>query len=255
VQQNFRPALGFVSRRNVRLSRVGGRYNPRPGDFLNVQQMFYGAWYTRFTRLDTGQVESWNLYFATTDWHFRSGDNMHSLLSPQVTYERLFAPFEISRGVILPPGEYRYTRWRTNLQSAAKRRLQGSITWALGTFWSGRADELNTTIQYKVPPGFTISFNTNQTFARLPQGNFTARIFSSTINYAASPFLAFSNLIQYDNVSRNLGWQSRIRWIMRPGNDLFFVFSQGWIQDPAGGYKFTAQDSKISAKFQYTTRF
>jgi hypothetical protein len=256
VQQNFRPALGFVSRRNVRLTRVGGRYNPLPKNFLNLQQMFYGGYYTRFTRLSDGQVESWNLHFATFDWHFKSGDNIHALLSPQsITYERLSAPFEISPGVIIPPGEYRFTRWRTNVQSAAKRRLQGSAVWLFGNYWSGRAQELSTTIQYKIPPGFNITFNTNQTFARLPQGNFVARILNWQVNYAASPFLAFSNLIQYDNRSRNLGWQSRVRWILQPGNDLFFVFGQAWIQDSTGGYRFHPHDSKLSAKFQYTFRF
>jgi hypothetical protein len=110
-------------------------------------------------------------------------------------------------------------------------------------------------VTYKVPPWFSLSFNTNQTFARLPQNNFVARVMSWQVNYTASPFLGFSNLIQYDNQSRNLGWQSRVRWILRPGNDFFFVFSQGWIQDPAGGYRFTAQDSKVSGKLQYTFRF
>jgi hypothetical protein len=256
VQQNFRPALGFVSRRNVRLLRAGGRYNPLPKDFLNLQQMFHGVYYTRFTRLDNGQVESWNLHFATIDWHFKTGDSIHALLSPQaITYERLFAPFEISPGVILAPGEYRFTRWRTNIQSAAKRRLQGSAVWLFGNYWSGRAQELSTMIQYKIPPGFNFTFNTNQTFARLPEGNFVARILTWQVNYAASPYLAFSNLIQYDNRSRNLGWQSRVRWILQPGNDLFLVFSQGWIQDINRDYAFRAQDTKVSAKFQYTFRF
>ncbi len=256
VPQNFRPALGFVSRRNVRLLRFGGRYNPLLKGALNMHQMFHGVYYTRFTRLDTGEVESWNLHFATIDWHFTSGDNIHALLSPQaITYERLSAPFEISPGVVLPPGEYRFTRWRTNLQSAVKRRLQGTVVWLFGNYWSGRAQELSTSVQYKLPPGFTISFNTDQTFARLPQGNFVARILRWQVNYAASPFLAFSNLIQYDNRSRNLGWQSRVRWILQPGNDLFFVFGQGWIQDTRDDNRFRAQDTKISAKFQYTFRF
>ena len=100
-----------------------------------------------------------------------------------------------------------------------------------------------------------ISLNANQTFARLPEGDFVARILSSQINDAVSPYLSFSNLIQYDNRPRNLGWQSRVRWILRPGNDLFFVFNQGWIQDPKGGYRFSPQDSKMSAKLQYTFRF
>jgi hypothetical protein len=256
VQENFRPALGFVSRRNLRLLRVGGDYNPRPRDFLGLQQMFYGAYYTRFTRLDNGQVESWQLHFVGPfDWHFNSGDSVHAILSPEVNYERLFEPFSIFPGVVLPPGEYRFTRWRINGMSAGKRRLQVNFGWNLGEYWSGRADEVTTTFQYKIPPRFTISFTTNQTFARLPQGNFVSRILSWQANYAASPFLTFSNLIQYDNQSRNLGWQSRVRWILQPGNDFFFAFSQGWLQDPAGGYRFSAQDSKISTKFQYTFRF
>ncbi|MGH8636957.1 MAG: DUF5916 domain-containing protein, partial [Burkholderiales bacterium] len=51
VQENFQPALGFVQRDNVRLLRIAGSYNPRPKNFLNVQQMFHDVYYTRFTRL------------------------------------------------------------------------------------------------------------------------------------------------------------------------------------------------------------
>ncbi len=102
---------------------------------------------------------------------------------------------------------------------------------------------------------FSISFNTNQTFARLPQGNFVARIFGSQVNYAVTPFLSFSNLIQYDNRSGNLGLQSRVRLTVRPGNDLFFVFGQGWVQDLERGYDFRRQDTKLATKFQYTFRF
>ncbi len=255
VQENFKPALGFVSRRNVRMLRIGGDYNPRPKDFLGLQQTFNGAYYTRFTRLDNGEVESWQFHFVVPiDWHFRSGDSVHNFFNPRINYERLFAPFEISPGVVLSPGEYRFTRFASFLSTAAKRTWQVNLQWVLGTYWSGHADEVITTFTYKVPPGLTMSLTTNQTFARLPEGTFVARIVSLRADYAASPFLSFSNLIQYDNRSRNLSWQSRIRWILQPGNDLFFVFSQGWIQDPAGGYRFDAEDSKISAKFQYTFR-
>jgi hypothetical protein len=256
VQENFRPALGFVGRRNLRLLRIGGRYNPRPRDFLNIQQMFMGLFYNRFTRADNGQVESWNLHVpAPIDWHFKSGDAIHAVFWPSILYERVVTPFDIYPGITIPPGEYRFTRWRNTMATASKRRLQVTLQWLLGTYWSGHADEVNTGITYKIPPRFTISFNTSQTFARLPQGNFAARILTWQVNYTASPFLSFSNLVQYDNVSRNLGWQSRARWILRPGNDVFLVFGQSWIQDPNGGYRFTPQESKVSAKVQYTFRY
>jgi hypothetical protein len=256
IQQNFRPALGFVQRDNVRMLRVAGSYNPRPANFLNVQQMFHDVYYTRFTRLDNGQVESWDLYVTLLDWHLSSGDNLHGMFDFNPTYERLFEPFEISPGVHLLPGEYRFTRFRSNLLStAAKRRLSGSINLTYGGYWSGRAEQLTTSLTFKLPPRFTIAVSTNQTFARLPEGHFIARIFTTSASYAASPSLSLSNLVQYDNRSRNLGWQSRVRWTLQPGNDLFFAFNQGWIEEDLGRLRFRTEDSKVSAKFQYSFRF
>lgn len=258
VQENFRPSLGFVQRDNVRLLRVAGSYNPRPKDFLNVQQMFHDVYYTRFTRLDNGEVESWDLYVTLLDWHLKSGDNIHGMFDFNPTYERLFEPFEISPGVRLQPGVYRFTRFRSNLLSTAtKRPLSASINLTYGGYWSGRAEQVTASVTYKLPPRFTITASANQTFARLPEGDFIARIFSSSINYAASPSLSFSNLVQFDNRSRNLGWQSRVRWTLQPGNDLFFAFRQGWIQEPqdSGNLRFRTEDSKLSGKFQYSFRF
>ena len=115
---------------------------------------------------------------------------------------------------------------------------------------------MTTSLTYKLPPRFVLTLGTNQTFARLPEGNFIARIFTGNVAFAASPTLSFSNLVQYDNRSRNLGWQSRVRWTLQQGNDLFFAFNQGWIEeDDRGNLRFRAQDSKLSAKFQYSFRF
>jgi hypothetical protein len=256
IQQNFNPALGFVQRNNAQLLRIGASYNPRPR-FLNIQQMFHDLYFTRFTNLDNKMVESWDLYIAPFDWHLRSGDSIHAIFDVNPTYERLFETFEIAPGVFLPAGEYRFTRFRSNAMSAARRRLSGSVSVGTGSYWSGRADQVTASLSYKLPPRFIASVSTNQTFARLPEGHFIARIFTSNIGYTASPRLSFSNLIQYDNRSRNLGWQSRIRWTLRPGNDLFVAFNQGWVQEEHENHsmRFRVHDSKLSTKFQYSHRF
>jgi hypothetical protein len=70
-----------------------------------------------------------------------------------------------------------------------------------------------------------------------------------------SPFLSFSNLIQFDNRSSNLRLQSRVRWTLRPGNDFFFIFGQGWIQElRAWWLRFPAARHAAGAKLQYTFR-
>ena len=255
IQQNFDPAVGFVQRGNVRMLRLGGSFNPRPKQSTGIQQMQHDVFYTRFTRLDNGLLETSNLYVTMVDWHLNSGDSLHSLFDANVTYERLFEPFEISTGVVLPAGEYRFTPWRIMFMTAQKRRLHGRVGFNFGNFWSGTAKMVETVLTYKLPPRFLISLNTHQTFASLPQGDFIARILSSQIDYAVSPFLSFSNVIQFDNRSENLGLQSRVRWTIDPGNDLFFVFGQGWVRDIDRGYDFRRQDSKLATKVQYTFRF
>ena len=256
IEENFEPSLGFVQRSNVRLLRIGGSFNPRPGDFLGIQQMFHDVFYTRFTRLDSGEVESWDLYVTPLDWHFRSGDNLHSLLDFNPTFERLFEPFEISPGVVLSAGEYRFTRFRSTLATANRRSLSGNLGLSWGNFWSGKAKQVTVALRYRLPPSFTIGLNTNQTFARLPEGDFTARIFTVNSSYSASPALSFFNLVQYDNRSRNLGWQSRIRWTLKPGSDFFASFHQGWIhEEDEASFRFRAQDRKASVKLQYSVRF
>lgn len=257
IQENFRPAIGFVQRDNVRLFRGAFSFNPRPRSFLNLQQMFHDFYYTRFTRLDNGEVESQDLYVTILDWHARSGDNWHGILDFNFVHERLFEPFTISPGVVLPLGDYKFTRFRSNLFTTAnRRRVSGNLTVFWGDYWSGKAEQVQAGISFRLPPKFTLSLNSNQTFARLPEGHFTARIFTANVAYSVSPAVSFSNLVQYDNRSRNLGWQSRARWTLQPGNDLFIAFNQGWIrEDDQNDLRFRTEDNKISVKLQYAFRF
>ncbi|HLG15451.1 MAG TPA: DUF5916 domain-containing protein [Blastocatellia bacterium] len=253
VGDNFRPALGFVPRPGVNTLNISAEFDPRPKHFLNVRQMFHEFRFTRFTRLDKGQTESWRLFTAPINYTLNSGEHVEFNYAPQ--FERLFEPFEIAEGVVLPAGDYRFTRWRAEVFTASKRPWKIDATWWFGTYWSGRADEINTSFQYKLAPHFQAAVSLRQTFARLKEGNFVARIYSLRVNYSVSPYLTFFNLVQFDNESRNLGWQSRVRWIIRPGNEVFLVFNQGWLQDEGGGFRFRAAETSLAGKLQYTFRF
>jgi uncharacterized protein DUF5916/cellulose/xylan binding protein with CBM9 domain len=253
VGNNFDPALGFAPRVNVNKLAISAEFDPRPKNFLNVRQMFHECFYTRFTRLDKGQVESWRLFTAPINYTLNSGEHIEFNYAPQ--FERLFEPFEIAKGVTLPPGDYRFTRWRAEVFTASKRPWRVDATWWFGSYWSGHADEISTSFQYKLAPRFQVRAALNQTFARLTEGNFVARVISLRADYSVSPLLTFFNLVQFDNESKNLGWQSRVRWILRPGNEVFVVFNQGWLQDERGGFHFRATDTRLAGKVQYTFRF
>ena len=85
-----------------------------------------------------------------------------------------------------------------------------TVEW--GDFWSGNAQIIRARLSFKYAPWFRVRLEVNQTLTDLFEGKFTARILNSTFSFSASPQLTFSNLVQNDNRSRSLGWQSRIRW-------------------------------------------
>ncbi len=252
VGRDFDPALGFIQRKAIDKINYRTEFNPRPKKFLNVRQMFHEFAFTLYRRNDFDKVESWRLFTAPVNWEFNTGDRVELNWVP--TFERLFVPFEIADGVTLPAGGYRFTRYRAEIETAPKRPVQAFATWWFGTYFSGRADEFEAEVLFKPNRHLQLGVTAEQTFARLPQGNFIARVWALRADYAFSPFFTVANFIQYDNESRNVGLQSRLRWILKPGNDLFLVFNQGW-EEQLGGLTFRRVGTRITGKVQYTFRF
>jgi hypothetical protein len=65
-------------------------------------------------------------------------------------------------------------------------------------------------------------------FGRLPQGNFVQRLWQLQGAYAWTTNLVLSSFVQYDTESQTVGTNTRLRWTIRPGNDLFIVWNRGW---------------------------
>jgi hypothetical protein len=59
--------------------------------------------------------------------------------------------------------------------------------------------------------------------------------------------------VQYDSDSRELGLQSRLRWRIRPGSDLFVVYNRGFVREEDGTYR--GYFDRGSAKVQHTFRW
>ena len=58
--------------------------------------------------------------------------------------------------------------------------------------------------------------------------------------------MSLTNNVQYDSESGEVGWQLRFRWIQKPGNDVFFIWTQNWLDEIGSG--FSALDRRGAAK-------
>jgi hypothetical protein len=249
IGENFRPALGFVPRRGIRRLSPGVAFKPRLGRF-GVRQLFFEVmpvWVTNMHNV----TESWEVYSSPLNVEFESGDRVEVDAMPQ--YERLTEPFEIAGGVVIPVGEYTMRRWGFQVETADKRMavVQADVSW--GEFYTGTRRDVALSITFKPTHHVRTSLEVGRNEVTLAEGAFTTQVFTARADYNFSPNTSWANLVQYDTESRLLGVQSRFRWIIRPGSDLFLVLNRGWYRDPTDN-RFVPVFDKSSAKLQYTFR-
>jgi hypothetical protein len=252
VQPDHNPAMGFVRRRGFRSYSPSINFAPRPQGHPIVRQLRFGADLSILTDMDNTVVtREWSFTLAEVSTH--AGDNFGFGSSP--TYELLDEDFEISDGVILPAGEdYHFTRWRAGGGTANRRIVAVNGQYGWGSFYSGHRRDISLGLALRPRPGIRVNANFERSRVELDEGSFTTRLWRVVLDNQFNPRVYIINNLQYDSVSRVLGWQARFRWILSPGNDLYLVYQQNWLDDPAGG-RFGTLDRRAATKLSYTHRF
>ena len=121
-----------------------------------------------------------------------------------------------------------------------------------GSFYSGHRRDISETLNLRVRRGLSAALVGQFNRIELLEGSFSTKILRAVVNTQFSPFMSLANNIQYDTASRVLGWQIRFRWIVKPGNDIYFVALNNWMDN---GPHIVALDRNMTAKIVYTQRF
>jgi hypothetical protein len=249
VQKDTDPAVGFIERTDYRRWNPVVRFGPRPRNHRFIRQVSMETWAEWLT--DTSnELLGRGFRVTLVDVGLHSGDSASVTVSP--TYERLERDFKIG-GVTLPLGStYQYTRYSANVSTANRRPLSGSATVQTGTFYSGRRRDVSASVTVRPRPGVLATLTAQQNRVELPESRFTTRILRALVNTQFGPFVSLANNLQYDSDSRLVGWQVRFRWILTPGNDVYFVSLNNWLDD---GDRYRVLDRNTSTKIVLTRRF
>jgi Domain of unknown function (DUF5916) len=221
--------LGFLPRPGTRRFDASCEFRPRPsksGPFRWVRQEFMEHRYYRVTNYQ-GVTESWRFFWAPINVQLESGDRFEFNWVPW--YEFLPEPFEIAKGVILPVGAYNFTRFRLEFQTSSHRWWEfGTTTW-FGSFYDGRLLQQENYLRFTDRKGrWQAGLSSDQNFGTLKEGSFVQRLMQLNLVHAFNPNLVWTSLLQYDTQSQNIGNNMRLRWTLKPGNDLFVVWNRGW---------------------------
>jgi uncharacterized protein DUF5916 len=249
VGRNANPAVGFIERADYRRLNPVVRFGPRPRNHRFIRQVSMETWAELLT--DTSNALLGRAFrFTVADVSLHSGDSVSLVVSP--AYERLERNFPIG-GITLPLGSsYQYTRYTASISTATRRVLSGTASAQAGTFYSGHRRDLSAGVTVRPRPGVLATLTAQKNHVELPDTRFTTTILRAIVNTQFGPFVSLANNLQYDSDSRVAGWQVRFRWILTPGNDLYFVTLNDWLED---GGRYRVLDRSTSTKLVLTRRF
>ncbi len=232
------PGLGYMMRQGIQTFYLKLSYNQRPSrGWLDtaIRQFFFEASGDFYWKLD-GTLETSRVTFEPLSFRTESGENFNA--SVVVNHDVLPYDFEVADGVVLPAGPYDFTNLRLSLNTATYRALSFDLNYTVGSFYSGHYGDFNAGLTYHFRGNLDLSFNTNLVRGTLPQGKITENVYQLKLDFYFSPDLGFMNYIQYDSVSKLLGWSARFRWEIKPGNFIYLIYNSNWERrwDPASRF-------------------
>jgi hypothetical protein len=247
VGENFFPALGFTSRTGIRNYHASYRYRVRPEQHLRtVDTEVSGTFVTdNHNNVESGSLNV--LPFALTN---PAGDLF--LIRYARLHERLAADFAIQEGVVVPVGEYDWNRYEVELLASDARPLSARLIVRWADFFEGERLDIIPSITWRPSKHFLLALAYERNDVDLDDGDFVVHLASARINFLFTPMLSWTTLVQYDNVTDTIGINSRVRWIIRPGSELFVVLNQGLIVDHS---RIRRGETEPRIKLSWTFRF
>ncbi len=247
IGEDFNAALGFVPRKGIRIFRPFVSFRPRARQ-IGIRQFNFQFFPTLVYALD-GRLLDYRVQTAPLNLETESQERIEFNVIPE--QQTLDEPFEIHDGAVIPAGRYQWTRYRAEVQTAEYRPWAVELSYRWGGFFTGSRREIQLAVILKLSRHLHLEFRSERNDVELPEGTFDTQVFELAANTSFTPNLSWANLVQFDNDSNILGFQSRFRWILRPGNDFFVVVNRGWERL---GDRFQPASDNFTLKFQYTFR-
>lgn len=254
VEKNFNPAMGFVNRSNIEDFTADVGYTAFFDNSL-IQTAFAGIDMQRVNVIDGG-LQSEVVAFRLMELETRTREGVN--LSYVTNKEVVRAPFTIyrdpARQVVIQPGAYEFNETEIGLRTGGQREFSGSVSYRSGDFYSGTRDNINASFTWNQSRYFTATLRSDWNDIVLPQGSFITRLSSVNTQVAFSPTLYWISLVQYDNLSEEIGINTRLQWVPKAGQEAFIVLNHN-MQDLDRDNSFHSARSDLSVKFRYTFRF
>ncbi len=232
VSTNYAPALGFVSRRDMRRYDYDASWSPLLQSdrhpIRRVSVMTGGHYITG----QDNEKQSWT-YSLISSFSLERRDRF--TLSLSRAFDRLEGSFFIRPNAEILAGDYYENSASFRGSTDPSRRGFVQMGVSRSGFFGGTRTNLNGGLGFRQSKYLKFESGFNHSIIDLPidNGSFDATTVSLNIQAAGGRKLFASALLQYDNFSRDVAANIRVDWIHTPGSDLFLVINTNYhlVQD------------------------
>ena len=249
IEENFRPALGFVNRAGIRRFDTGVRYRIRPEG---------GMWRALNSRIDftritdmNGDVLSQRTKIRPISFYSHNGDFL--FIDWERNTEVVLNEFDLFGRLNVPVGEYNFDRVRAEIATGTQRPLRVVLSVQDGGFFGGDRLEKFVEFQWNQSAYFSMGLSFTENVVDLPGGGFTSHLASLRADVALDSKWSWSSFLQYDNSGDVFGINSRLRYVPEAGQEMMLVLNHGGTVDVANTFSSTQSD--INLKLSYTFRY
>jgi hypothetical protein len=226
VEAGYNPALGFVQQRGIH--RLGGSFSltPRPKQPSIIRRY-------EFQLLNYDVV--WDLGFRPNNisletqplgLQFQNGDRFE--VNVQRRFDAPSESFELIDGATIAPGSYWWNRGEVQYNSTEARALRVNASVSTGQFYTGRSTEASVGLRFRRTPHTLLTLDLARSAVSLDTVRFTANTVRLRGDYAFTARLNATLFAQWDNQSNRASVNSRVRWTVSPGSDLYVVWNSNW---------------------------
>ncbi len=248
IQENFDPALGFANRTDIREYAGQLRRRWRPGGGIRTLNAQVRPLIVTGTDGDlqsvTIEVDPFLIDTEISDTFWLRGIYRR---------EDLLDDFEIRPGIVIPRDSYVFERVQLYFDSSRNRPFEAAVRVEWGGFFDGTRLDTSLALDWRPGRHLVLGADWERFQVRLPQGRFTTHIARLTADVAFSPWLTWTNLIQWDNETEDLTWSLRVRWIVEPGRELVLVLDPSLRRDDRLSFDSTRTEAVL--KLVWTQRY
>jgi hypothetical protein len=224
----YDPAVGFVGRRGFQRLQPTITYAPFVEGSSLIRQV---SWQARYEHLTDMQLRPLTTVAAVTplDIRFETGDRVTAEVWRG--YEWLLEPFRLlgRDDLLIPEGTYRSWGAGAAVRSASHRPVAGSVEYSRDGFWTGTRDRFDTSVTLRPLPGVALTGFYSLNRIELADGGVDTHLLIAASSFDLTTSTSISANAQFDNLSDTIGLFGRLRWIVRPGSDLYVVYTHNWL--------------------------